>query len=63
LTDDVITEIGESLVAEFRASAYDRWCRACVGTGTILASQRAAIDARSADELASETDTAYGYPY
>ena len=29
----------------------------------ILASQRAAIDARSADEWASETDTAYGYPY
>jgi hypothetical protein len=50
-------------MAEFRASAYERWCRACVGTGKILASQRAAIDARSADERASEADTAYGYPY
>jgi hypothetical protein len=62
-TDDEITEIGEPIVAEFRASAYDRWCRACVGTGKILASQRAAIDARSADERAGEADTAYGYPY
>jgi hypothetical protein len=62
-TDDEITEIGEPLMAEFRASAYERWCRTCVGTGKILASQRAAIDARSADERASEADAAYGYPY
>jgi len=51
-TDDEIIEIGEPLMAEFRAS-----------TGKILASQRAAIDARSADEWASAADTAYGYPY
>lgn len=62
-TDDEITEIGEPLMAEFRASAYDCWCRACTGTGKILASQRAAIDGRSADERASEADIAYGYPY
>jgi hypothetical protein len=62
-TDDEITEINEPLMAEFRASAYEPWCRTCVGTGKILASQRSAIDARSADERASEADTAYGYPY
>jgi hypothetical protein len=62
-TDDEITEIGEPLMAEFRASAYERWCLACVGRGMILASQRAAIDARSADERASEADTAHGHPY
>ena len=54
-TDDEITEIGEPLKAKFRASAYDRWCRACVGTGKILASRRAVIDPRSADERASRT--------
>jgi hypothetical protein len=62
-TDDEITEIGEPLMAEFRASAYERWSRACVGTGTILAGQRAAIDARSADDRASEADTAHGHAY
>ena len=62
-TDDELTEIGEPLMAEFRTSAYERWCRTCVGTGKILASRRVAIDARSADERASEADTAYGYPY
>ena len=62
-TDDEISEIGEPLIAEFRASAYERWCRTSVGTGKILSSQRAAIDARSADERASEVNAAYGYPY
>jgi len=30
--DDEFTEIGEPLMAEFKASAYERACRTCVGT-------------------------------